>query len=101
MSYLDSNITLFWPSTGIALVAVLIWGLSCWPGIFLGSLAVNLSTGDLALATTLGIALSDSLGPTMGAFFLKRSADFQSSFMRSRDILTFILIAAELLVTVR
>ncbi|HBZ30275.1 MAG TPA: hypothetical protein DEO56_06715, partial [Nitrosomonas nitrosa] len=38
MPYIGSNITLLWPPSGIALVAVLVWGTVCWPGIFLGSL---------------------------------------------------------------
>lgn len=40
--YVGSNITLFWPPSGIALAAMLLWGLSCWPGVFLDAFATNL-----------------------------------------------------------
>ena len=93
MPYLGSNITLFWPPAGIAFAGVLVWGLSCWPGIFLGALALILSAGDFALPAALAIATGNSLGPILGAFLLKRWADFQSSFARRRDTLIFMLIA--------
>src|SRR5262245_28646749 len=45
----------FWPSSGIALAAVLIWGKPVWPGIALASFLVNVWTpvdgGGLAAAS--------------------------------------------------
>jgi diguanylate cyclase (GGDEF)-like protein/PAS domain S-box-containing protein len=100
MPYMASNITLFWPPTGIALAAVLTWGAPCWPGIYLGALAVNLTAGELALPTALGIALGNTLGPILGALLLKRVVGFQLNFARGLDVVGFILIApASMLVT--
>lgn len=90
--YMGSNITLFWPPTGIALAALMIWGLWCWPGIFLGALLTNLTTGDLTLSTASLIALGNTLGPILGAVLLKQVSDFHDDFTRSRDMLAFIVI---------
>ena len=38
--YVGYHITLTWLPTGIAVAALLRWGYVCWPGIFLGALAV-------------------------------------------------------------
>lgn len=35
------QVTPFWPPTGIALVALMLWGLRTWPGITLGTFLVN------------------------------------------------------------
>lgn len=90
--YMGSNITLFWPPTGIALAALMIWGLWCWPGIFFGAFLANLTTGDLALSTASLIAFGNTLGPVLGAILLKQVANFKNDFLRSRDILAFVLI---------
>ncbi|SEP75647.1 PAS domain S-box-containing protein/diguanylate cyclase (GGDEF) domain-containing protein [Nitrosomonas ureae] len=90
--YMGSNITLFWPPAGIALAALMVWGFWCWPGIFLGALLVNLTTGDLMLSTASLISLGNTLGPISGAILLKQVVNFKNDFSRSRDLLAFILI---------
>lgn len=92
MPYVDSSITLFWPPTGIALAALLVWRLTCWPGIFLGALAINLTAGDLTPPVALGISLGNTVGPVLGALLLKRTVGFQNSFMRGCDVTAFLLI---------
>ncbi len=91
MPYVDSSITLFWPPSGIALAALLVWRLTCWPGIFLGALAINLTVGDLTLPVALGISLGNIVGPVLGALLLKRTIGFRNSFMRGRDVKAFLL----------
>lgn len=92
--YVSSSITLFWPPTGIAFAAVLIWGPSCWPGIFLGALLVNLTTGELAFPTASGVALGNTFAPVLGALMLKKAIGSQNIFKCSQDVVTFIFIAA-------
>ncbi len=91
---ISSNITLFWPPTGVAFAALLIWGFACWPGIFLGSVAVNLTTGDLSVPIALGIGIGNTLAPVCGAFLLERVTRFHASFLRGRDAVSFMLIAS-------
>lgn len=89
---MGASITLFWPPAGIALAALLVWGLPCWPGIFLGALAVNLAAvTDLGPFVALGIALGNTTGPIMGALLLKKTMGFQNDFVRGRDVTTFLL----------
>ncbi|MDV6342824.1 EAL domain-containing protein [Nitrosomonas sp. Is24] len=90
--YLGSSITLFWPPSGIALAALLLWGLPCWPGIFLGALVTNLATGDLTSHVALAIAIGNTAGPVLGALLLRKVMGFQNSFIRGRDVTTFLLI---------
>lgn len=90
--YMGSSITLFWPSSGIALAALLAWRLSCWPGIFLGALAINLTIGDLSLPVAMAIAFGNTVGPIVGALLLKRTMGFQNSFVRGCDVTAFLLI---------
>ncbi|MDV6348729.1 EAL domain-containing protein [Nitrosomonas sp. Is35] len=90
--YLGSSITLFWPPSGIALAALLLWGLPCWPGIFLGALVTNLSTGDLTSPVALAIAIGNTAGPVLGAVLLRKVLGFQNSFIRGRDVTAFLLI---------
>ena len=90
--YVGSSITLFWPPSGIALAALLLWGLPCWPGIFLGALVTNLSTGDLTSPVALAIASGNTAGPVLGALLLKKVLGFQNCFIRGRDVTAFLLI---------
>lgn len=52
-----------WPAVGVAVAAVLIWGGRCWPGIWLGSLLVDLSF-DFSM-TNAGLAALTASGATV------------------------------------
>ncbi|MCW5599400.1 MAG: MASE1 domain-containing protein, partial [Nitrosomonas sp.] len=98
MPYVGSNITLLWPPSGIALVAVLVWGAVCWPGIFLGSLLINLFAGALPLGAALTVAFGNTLAPVVGALILKRSISFDHIFTQGKDVVVFILVASCIMV---
>ena len=91
--YIGSNITLFWPPSGIALAALTLWGLTLWPGILLGSFATNLMTGELTLPAALSISLSNTLGPLIGAFLLKRIAGIPTHFSDKENIIRFLIVS--------
>ena len=44
LAIIHPSATAVWPGTGIALAAILLRGYKVWPGIFLGALAVNLTS---------------------------------------------------------
>lgn len=92
MPYIGSNITLFWPSSGIALAGLLIWGFSCWPGVFLAALAITSTTGDLAFSSAALIATGNTVGPLMAAWLLKRVGVLQQRFERGRNIVALVVI---------
>jgi signal transduction histidine kinase len=57
-----------WPAAGIGLVGLLIGGARCWPGVALGSFAVNLGVGfDPSSAQTLALSASSALFIALGA----------------------------------
>ena len=90
--YLGSHITLIWLPTGIAVAALLRCGRSVWPGIYLGSLLVNLAIGS-SLPLAAGIAVGNTLGPLLSVFWLGRTG-FHPAFDRQRDVGKFIVAAA-------
>ncbi|MBS4028471.1 MAG: PAS domain S-box protein [Ignavibacteriales bacterium] len=85
--------TLVWPPTGISLAAILIFGYSLWPGVFVGAFLVNYFTGA-PLLVALGMGTGNTLEALFGAYLLHRFAGFQNSLERLRDVLALIIFAA-------
>jgi signal transduction histidine kinase len=82
--------TAVWPGTGIALAAMLLLGYRVWPGIFLGALAVNITTAG-SLLTALGIASGNTLEGLLGAYLVTTFANGRKVFERADNIFRFIL----------
>ncbi|MCA1825988.1 MAG: MASE1 domain-containing protein [Myxococcales bacterium] len=81
-----------WPATGIALVALRMFGLGLWPGVFAGALAVNLHAGA-SILTAVGIACGNTLEAVVGSWLLGR-ARFHPAFERIEDVMALIVLAA-------
>jgi signal transduction histidine kinase/ActR/RegA family two-component response regulator len=78
---------LIWPPSGIALAVFILYGGRIWPAIFCAAFLVNISIGAPLLAA-LGIAFGNTLGPALGAHFLKWYTAYSSyhpSLPRLRD----------------
>ena len=84
-----------WPSSGIALAVLLLWGQRLWPGIFLGAFLVNATTQG-TFATSLGIATGNTLEALLGAWLVQRFAQGSEVFKQAKDIFKFVLLAAML-----
>jgi signal transduction histidine kinase/CheY-like chemotaxis protein len=91
-----------WPPAGIALGALVTWGLRVWPGVLIGSFVFNLATttalGDTiapfwALAVPVGIALGATLQSLLGAVLLRRYIGEPSGLEEPRQIVHFLVIA--------
>ncbi len=91
-----------WPPAGVALAAVLLRKHSVWPGLFLGAFLTNSNLGALftdPLAQLRGhpenlvIAAGNSLQPLVGAWLLRRFANFPNDLCATSDILRFYLYA--------
>jgi signal transduction histidine kinase len=87
--------TAVWPGTGIALAAMLLLGYRVWPGIFLGALAVNITTAG-SLLTALGIASGNTLEGLLGAYLVTTFANGRKVFERAEDIFKFLFLACML-----
>jgi two-component system, cell cycle sensor histidine kinase and response regulator CckA len=81
-----------WPPSGIALAAILLWGSSLWPGIFVGAFLVNVFVQGSVL-TTLGIAVGNTLEAVIGAALVCRFAGGRKAFDQSKNILKFAVFA--------
>jgi PAS domain S-box-containing protein len=92
----------FWPSSGIALAAVLLWGNRVWPGIALASFLVNAWTpldGGISVAAAsrsaviaLGIASGATLQALTGAHLIRRFVGFPTALTEERAIGKFLVL---------
>ena len=87
LAFEQANTSPVWPPTGIAIAAVLFWGLRAWPGIFAGALAANLSTG-LTLPPALGIATGNTLEAVAAGYVLLSFAN-SYPFRKVRHVILF------------
>jgi len=96
--------TVIWPSSGIALAAVLLFGYRIWPGILLGSVLINISVAyfdaDFSLLWSLVISSSIGLGAALQALLaaclIKRFVEFPNSFIELKQIIGFFLLGGPL-----
>src|SRR5215213_1477761 len=95
LATLHQNVTPVWPPTGIAIAALLIFGVRVWPGVFAGALAANLAL-NLPVASDIGIAGGNTLEAILAWYLLQRSKRWDRSFESVRDVMTFIVYAAVL-----
>jgi diguanylate cyclase (GGDEF)-like protein/PAS domain S-box-containing protein len=87
---IDGHVALIWPPFGIALAALLRFGIGVWPGVFIGAALVSLSLG-LPMWLSAMVALGSTLGPVLGAAALRRDG-FHVEIDRRRDLWLFVAI---------
>lgn len=92
LALVRGQVTPVWPPTGIALVALLIFGRRMWPAIFVGALAVNLPLGPTPLGAGV-IAIGNTLAPLF-ANELLRLTGFRIELDRTRDAAAMVGLAA-------
>src|SRR5947209_6906681 len=66
VAFENKNVTAVWPPTGIAVAALLVWGLRTWPGIAIGAFVANL-TNHAGLTTSAAITVGNTLAPVAAA----------------------------------
>ncbi|TCP15244.1 PAS domain S-box-containing protein/diguanylate cyclase (GGDEF)-like protein [Crenobacter luteus] len=85
------------PPAGVAIAAAFVAGRRAWPGVFLGSLLLNLwvgaGSGATAAAAALLIALSSTLQAAWGGAALRRTLGYPVRFDCARELLLFHLLA--------
>jgi integral membrane sensor domain MASE1 len=89
--------TAIWPSSGIALVAILL-GYRVWPGILIGSFWVNIPTALdanslLEILTSAGITLAIGGGANfqalVGAYLVRRYTSFPNLLCSEKEVFLF------------
>jgi PAS domain S-box-containing protein len=99
LAFVHASATAVWPPTGIALAAFMLLGFRVWPAILLGAFLVNLTTVG-SVATSLGIAVGNTLEGLLGAALVERFAHGRNVFDRAPDCFKFIGLATLLSTTV-
>ncbi len=92
VAFLNPSASAVWPPTGIALAALLVFGLRVWPAVLLGAFLVNVTTAG-NVATSLGIATGNALEAIVGAHLIERFAGGRDAFQRPHDFLKFGVLA--------
>jgi signal transduction histidine kinase len=92
LALVHGQVTPVWPPTGIALVAILIFGMRVWPAVFVAALAVNLPIGPSPIGAGV-IAAGDTFAPVAAAALLVRSG-FRIELDRLRDAAAIIVLGA-------
>jgi signal transduction histidine kinase len=92
LALVHGQVTPTWPPTGIALVAILVFGRRVWPAIFAAALAVNLPIGPSPLGAAF-IAAGNTLAPLVAAELLMRTG-FRLELDRLRDAAAIIGLGA-------
>jgi signal transduction histidine kinase len=91
LALVHGQVTPVWPPTGIAVVALLVFGRRVWPAIFIAALAVNLPLGPTPLGAAI-IATGNTLAPLFATELLKL-VDFHRAVDRLRDAAAMIVLA--------
>ena len=86
------DVTPLWPPTGVAIVALLLFGTRIWPAIAVAAFAVNGPIGP-SVAAAACIAIGNTLAPVAAALLLVR-VGFRTRLDRVRDALAIVFIGA-------
>jgi diguanylate cyclase (GGDEF)-like protein len=92
LAFVNASVTAVWPCTGVALAAFLILGYRVWPAILVGAFLANLLTAG-SIATSLAIAVGNTLEGVAGCYLVTRFARGQHAFERAQDIFRFAFLA--------
>jgi integral membrane sensor domain MASE1 len=92
-AFVAEQVTTVWAPTGIAQAALLIWGRSLWPAIWLGAFVANART-EAPLWVAAGIAVGNTLEAIAAVWILRRLRTFDPALRRVSDVFAFIVIAA-------
>src|ERR1043165_5442116 len=82
-----------WPPSGIALAALLAGGSRLWPGVWIGSAAVNL-TIEASVAASAIIATRSTLQAVVAAAIIRRSVGVPYRFAQVQHVVKFVALAA-------
>ena len=99
LAFLHVSASPVWPPTGMALAALLLFGIRFWPAIFVGAFLVNITTAG-SVGTSLGIAAGNTLESILGTVLVTRFANGRHAFDSAQDIFKFALLAGLLSTTV-
>jgi PAS domain S-box-containing protein len=93
LAFVAEQITTVWAPTGIAEAALLLWGRSLWPAIWIGAFVANAGTAA-PLWVAAGIATGNTLEAVAAVWILRRLPGFDATLRRIPDAAAFIVVGA-------
>ena len=93
--FTSSNVSPIWPSAGVAVAAVLIWGIRIAPAIAFAAFLVNFLSPVPTLASV-AIGLGNASSAVVAGYVLRHFSDFESSLPRLKDVLRLVVVGAVL-----
>ncbi|HKW91237.1 MAG TPA: MASE1 domain-containing protein [Methylomirabilota bacterium] len=88
LASVHASATPVWPPSGIAVAALLLLGPRMWPAVAVGAFLVNVTTAG-SVATSIGIAIGNTLEALIVAALVERLASGRRVFERPPDIFRF------------
>src|SRR6266568_1129467 len=99
LAFANPSASPVWAPTGIALAAFLLLGYGVWPAILVSAFLVNLTTAG-SVATSIGIAVGNTLEGLTGAYLINRFARGPRAFERAPNVFKAALLAGVVSTTV-
>ncbi len=90
-AFIHTNVSPVWPPTGIAIAALLLYGVRVWPAVLIGAFAANFLT-PVSIGADITIAAGNTL-EAVAAVTLLRTIKFENSFKEAKDVLKFLVAA--------
>jgi hypothetical protein len=90
--FTSSNVSPIWPAAGVAVAAVLIWGIQIAPAIAFAAFLVNFLT-PVSTSVSVTIGLGNATSAVVAVYVLTRFPDFEVQLARLKDVLRFVIFA--------
>jgi len=91
LAVVNASVSPVWPPTGIAFASFLLLGPRVWPAMLVGAFLVNVTTTG-SIATSLGIAIGNTVEGRLGADLVRLFANGRGVFDRARDVVKFVVL---------
>lgn len=91
--FTSSNVSPVWPAAGVAVAAVLIWGVEVAPAIATAAFLLNFLHA-IPFLPALGMGIANMSSALLAGYLLARLFDFKPSLASLKDVLRFVLISA-------
>jgi signal transduction histidine kinase len=92
LAYVHGTVAALWPPVGVGMALLIIFGLSLWPGIVLGDVAV--ADFSQPAGTILGQTVGNTLEVLIAAILFLRLAEGRTQLGRVRDVAALVVAAA-------
>ena len=90
LAFANRNVTAVWPPTGIAVAALLLFGVRALPGVAIGAFLANLTNGAGLEAAAL-ISVGNTLAPLAAGLLLTRVLAMRRDLARVRDVTALVV----------